>query len=638
MGDAMLLDRIEVFGYRRLLEANAYVGRKTVAFVGPNEAGKSTVLSALRLFNSSDAVPEHEITRSLRGKELDPERAVVRISFVLDATEKAAAAKLPIQHEALRHLVYSKRADGSKTFSFVPAPKLTAELELIAARAWPTLSKALTLALRAQAEEGDLQFDADDVDTIAAYFSTSGSKLPTASLARVVDGIEELLDQHPGLAPKAEALSKFQEWAGSPTRIHTLVRDALGALLPDFLQFTDDLRSIRDEYPLFESSTEADPALANLLRLSGVGLAELRAALIEPDHLRNLEERANKRLESFFESKWRQEQVTVGLKVTEQYLRVDVRDLVDNATGWIRITERSDGLRTFVALAAFLESAEYARPPILLIDEAEQHLHQNAQGDLIRMLQDLSAVNQVLYTTHSPACLPADLGSSVRFIEPQEGGHSVIRHDFWSIDRNSHVGFNPLLIVMGAGAAAFSSLRSAIVAEGVSDMLMLPTFIKLATGNQELPYQVSPGIATASREDLEKLDFVAAKVAYVVDGDAGGAAWRDQVRDAGVPSSRIRALPVGVGLEDLLDRRFYLDTVALVGDLDRDALDAARADIPIKTALSQLRLKGRVPGEVAVAECILGRHESGEAPIKLSTTGLRALQGVHRWAMRVVVP
>lgn len=63
-GEYGVADRVEILGYRRLLKVSAYVGRKAVALVGPNEAGKSSVLSALRLFDTDDPVPAIDSTRS----------------------------------------------------------------------------------------------------------------------------------------------------------------------------------------------------------------------------------------------------------------------------------------------------------------------------------------------------------------------------------------------------------------------------------------------------------------------------------------------------------------------------------------------------------------------------------------------
>lgn len=631
-----MLDRVEVFGYRRLLNADTYVGRKTVAFVGPNEAGKSSILSALLLFTSESPVPATDATRSQRGEELDTDRAVVRLSFTLDDRQRTLARALPIEADELRHLVFTKLASGERQFNFSPAPTLSAKVKDDLIKAWQAIRTALHDSIVSLPEGSELAVSDGDLDAVSAFAEGNGRQPSVEVWDRVSAGVAEQLADNERLKRRVAAFRTYYDWARPGVRLQTLVYEGIGATLPAFVLFTDSLRSLRAEYQISDPSIDSDPALANLLRLAQFPLEQIRTALGEPSHLRTLKDEANERLQRFFTKKWNQEQITVGIEVTDDFLRIDVKDLVDGSPGWIAITERSDGLRTFVALATFLESGTFERPPILLIDEAEQHLHQNAQGDLIRMLQDLSAVEQVIYTTHSPACLPADLGNGVRFVEPIDRGHSVIRHDFWSLERNQHVGFNPLLIVMGAGAAAFSSLRSALVAEGVSDMLLLPTLIKLATNRAELDYQVSPGIATASKADMAKLDFVASRVAYLVDGDTGGATWKGQLEGAGVPKARIRSLPAGLGLEDLFDRTFYLDAVAELSGIDRGKLDAAATNIPIKSAVDALALKPRPAGVIAFAEFVLGRHESGEAQIILHPDRKKHLKDLDSWVRRTI--
>lgn len=631
-----MLDRIEVFGYRRLLNVDTYVGRKTVAFVGPNEAGKSSVLSALLLFTSDGPVPATDASRSQRGEELKPDRAVVRLSFTLDDRQRTLARALPIEADELRHLTFTKLASGERQFHFSPAPKLSPKVKNDLIKAWPAIRTVLHDSLDSRLDGSEQSFSDSDLDAISAFTEGNGRQPSAEVWERVSAGITEQFEDNEKLKTRVAAFRTYFDWARPGARLQTLVYQGIGANLPAFVLFTENLRSLRAEYQLSDTSIDADAALRNLLRLAQFPLEQIRSALGEPSHLRTLKDEANERLKTFFTQKWNQEQITVGIEVTDDFLRIDVKDLVDGSPGWIAITERSDGLRTFVALAAFLESGSFERPPILLIDEAEQHLHQNAQGDLIRMLQDLSAVEQVIYTTHSPACLPADLGNGVRFVEPIDKGHSVIRHDFWSLDRNEHVGFNPLLIVMGAGAAAFSSLRSALIAEGVSDMLLLPTLIKLATNKHELDYQVSPGIATASKTDMAKLDFVATRVAYLVDGDPGGATWKRQLEGAGVPRARIRSLPDGIGLEDLFDRDFYLDAVAELAGIDRRKLNAAAIDVPIKSAVDALALKPRPAGVIAFAEFVLGRHESGDAPIVLHPDRKRHLKDLDSWVRRTI--
>ena len=52
----------------------------------------------------------------------------------------------------------------------------------------------------------------------------------------------------------------------------------------------------------------------------------------------------------------------------------------NTAGGYSPVAERSDGLRAFVALTSFTAAgADSERKPILLVDEAESHLHYDAK-------------------------------------------------------------------------------------------------------------------------------------------------------------------------------------------------------------------------------------------------------------------
>ena len=93
----MLLDRIEIHGFRRLQKASVYVGRKTVALVGPNEAGKTSVLSALMLFNDSNPVAATSFSRSDRDRVRAEDEDVVRLSFTLTPDQRRSLDEMPLK-------------------------------------------------------------------------------------------------------------------------------------------------------------------------------------------------------------------------------------------------------------------------------------------------------------------------------------------------------------------------------------------------------------------------------------------------------------------------------------------------------------------------------------------------------------
>jgi predicted ATP-dependent endonuclease of OLD family len=230
-----------------------------------------------------------------------------------------------------------------------------------------------------------------------------------------------------------------------------------------------------------------------------------------------------------------------------------------------RIEERSDGLRSFLALLAFTTRYSQDQKPVLLIDEAEMHLHYAAQAELVEALTSQELAAQVIYTTHSAGCLPDDLGSSVRVVEVTGPETSTTHDGFWS---EREAGFTPLLLSMGASALAFTPTRAAVMAEGPSDALLLPQLFRVAaelSDAEPLGFQIAPGIAWVPEEELSLLDLEASKVVYLLDSDEEGDRHEDRLRRAGIPAERIYHLRTararGLSVEDFVAPKTYVAAV-----------------------------------------------------------------------------
>jgi predicted ATP-dependent endonuclease of OLD family len=265
---------------------------------------------------------------------------------------------------------------------------------------------------------------------------------------------------------------------------------------------------------------------------------------------------ANKRMDNIFLKAWKQSRLSVHFELDGDQLRIELMENGGNVTVF---HERSAGLRMFVALTAFLKVHGSDRPPILLIDEAETHMHIDAQADLVSMFLTQEQAVKVIYTTHSPACLPPDLGTGIRTVVPRKDDFQIsdIKNSFWQ----GAAGFSPLMLAMGAAAAAFTPARSVVLAEGATEMILLPSLLRAATGLTELPYQVAPGLSEVPNDFLPELDLEAARIAYLVDVDDGGAALRKSLLKAGIPENII--IDSGSrGIEDVVDPKAYRDAIA----------------------------------------------------------------------------
>lgn len=564
-GKRLRCHRIHFEGYKRLAKTSCNVSPYLLAFVGQNESGKSSVLTGLEWLSEDEQTPLDKLDRARTNKK--ETGWVVGAEFVLGDAEIDLLSPLGFEEVPTTISIW-KQADGELLTAFRdprdpkrdPAPFAAATAVL--ARAKQRLHK--------QIQETGVALDEDEEE-----------QGPEVWITRVVERLDDPeVDWDPADQQAAECLAV---WLDEPPPRGTKPRDSKAAGLiraaasigrqphprdtgiqllhkriPAFLLFREDDRILPTVTPVDVSSRSKTPsAIENLLAVAGVDVDSVWRAHQSGDsgEKRTQLDTGNRRLDDFFGQAWNQSNISVNIDVDETGLLTHVIDL--DTRRYTRIEERSEGLRAFITLAVFLGSQDLDVPPILLIDEAELHLHSDAQADLVGGLLKQVNATQVWHTTHSPACLPSDLGTGIRLLE-RHGEKSEIKSHFWT---NQEPGFGPLLYAMGAGAAAFSRCRWAVLGEGASEMILLPTLIRIATGLEDVPYQVAPGLSHAHGHGLD-VEEVAARVIYLVDGDKPGSAYLATLRKQAVPESRLKSLPPGTSIEDLLDRDFLLDVIA----------------------------------------------------------------------------
>lgn len=623
--------RIHFEGYRRLAKTSCNVSPYLLAFVGQNESGKSSVLTALEWLSEDDETPLDQLDRARTNKK--DAGWIVGAEFALGHAEIDLLEPLGFEVVPTTIGVW-KQADGKLFTAFSdpsdpkrdPAPFKAASAAI--ARVQQRLQKQI------QAAGVELDEDGEDQG-------------PEVWIARVLERLDEPeVDWKPVDQRAAESLA---EWLDEPpprgnhprdSKTAGLVRAAasigrrphpraagielLRDRIPSFLLFRENDRILPTVTPMDASSRSQMPsAIKNLLAVAAVDIeAVWRAHQSEDSGEKRTQLAAgNRRLDEFFGQAWNQSNISVNIDVDETGLVTHVIDL--DTQRYTRIEERSEGLRAFITLAVFLGSQDLDVPPILLIDEAELHLHSDAQADLVGGLLKQINATQVWYTTHSPACLPSDLGTGIRLLERQEE-KSEIKSHFWT---NQEPGFGPLLYAMGAGAAAFSRCRWAVLGEGASEMILLPTLIRAATGLEDLPYQVAPGLSHAHGHGLD-VEEVAARVIYLVDGDKSGSDYLADLRKRQVPESRLKSLPRGTSIEDLLDRGFLLDVIAQLlptGALRPTATIFKASQTAGRSIKKWADDNGAAVGKVAIAYAVIDRAPN----IMLSEGAAATLRDLH---------
>lgn len=142
-----------------------------------------------------------------------------------------------------------------------------------------------------------------------------------------------------------------------------------------------------------------------------------------------------------------------------------------------------------------------------------------------------------------------------------EGERSDIKNGFWK----EGPGFEPIMGAMGLGPLAFSISRNALIAEGPSETILLPTLFRQATGQSELEFQVAPGASNVGEDSLPELLSESGRSVILLDGDESGEGRKQALIRAGADSEKVRTYgdfcDEPLIFEDLLDPEAYAEAV-----------------------------------------------------------------------------
>jgi hypothetical protein len=584
------------------------IDAKLVCLIGANEAGKSTVIDSMEIAQGDAAVVGPDRTRR---ETVPDDREILRLRYRLDQADRDALGHIPCDKGAPAPHWFEviRRANG--TPRFVVDPPLVRDrasrepmldrLRAGAERWWPE---------RKEDDEGEEPSGPDRerverlIEALASVEDNLGEAV-VSDLRLLADEIEEGDDT---LAEDLRGIAEHE----SARHPNQLAADVLWERTPDFVRFDEEARGLESEYDLETAADDPGAALDNLAALAGLNLVELRDAInrSETGTVRDLREAANRVLAERFEA-WQQEpRIQVVLENEGKLLRIHVQ----SGTGpTMPFHERSDGLRQFVALVALTAQEQRTAPPILLIDELETHLHYDAQSDLVEVLARQNAAAQVIYTTHSAACLPEDLGLGVRVIEGiGELTASTVRQNFW---RDEHPGMGALLMAMGAASLAFVPLRPAVIAEGGSDLVLLPSLIREAIERDHLELAVVPGSSSTPPDRIAGLDLQGVRTAWIFDADEGGRARRVELTEAYIPAERMFLLAEDgdLEIEDLVEPQAYCEAVRLyVADAGGTDDVFTPDDLPPEpcqrhdTVIKWCEARGlHPPGKIAIANKVI---------------------------------
>lgn len=367
----MRLIKVKFKDFRRFAgEVSLDVNEDLIALVGPNEAGKSSILRAIDLLGRLELPSDADATRG------NSSPAKVSALFALEPDDRALLVGI---HDGDKVTgVWINLEGGRERETWAPEP-------------WPHRDMTPRQHCQGVIEtlEGDPRLDAAystsdelrwepqryvDVKTLLAMGSETLSAEEITSLEDLAHRLQQIGSASPDapsdddetqLATEQDGRSASREMASKelldlanherqPLPVHQVI-NALAGRTPDVAFFHEADRELQSAYNLEEVSGGPPPALANLCSLAELDLASIRDDIANgrAPHVEAVFEAANVRLRERFRATWSQSDVYPRLSTPlDGVMRVMIA--VEGGSDYSFPEERSDGLRWFMALHAFL--------------------------------------------------------------------------------------------------------------------------------------------------------------------------------------------------------------------------------------------------------------------------------------------
>lgn len=242
-------------------------------------------------------------------------------------------------------------------------------------------------------------------------------------------------------------------------------------------------------YATFTSSEllkQEHPVVSDLINLAHLDVEKLKTDNRQKRH--TLIEIAGQISTKKFTAFWKQNDIEFVFNIDTELASIFIRD--KGNINIYRPEQRSEGFQWFLSFYLRLEASGREKNNIILVDEPGLFLHAKAQKDVLKVFEELSKTNQILFTTHSPYLIDPNHLNRVRL---------VVKKDYKTVIINSfHEGgadretLTPITTAIGLDISNdlfFTKSDWNIVNEGVSDYYYLRGmihFLKSST-NYEFP-------------------------------------------------------------------------------------------------------------------------------------------------------
>ncbi len=547
----MRLKRFRIRGIKSIIDSgNCYPsGDNITILAGQNESGKTAVLQALDYF--SNGMSKEFKKYALRDDGIEP---YVECEFELTKND------------------IDVLSETDEKFS-----RIAKKLEKV-------------IAYREGAEDEDEIDFREDVTTQVDEIIENLKLLPPKNISRKPDGDLDATEDETGKTTE-DLSSSFWE--------------AINKLIPEFIYYD----SFKDLLPdsIQVDNIPQNKAVQDLENILGIKFSDFVNS--------NKRTRKNK-LDSAFEGLtidfnkyWSQQlssEENTPYNFTWEIDNQEIQFYIERGVGdSLYLAQKSQGFRWFHSFYLRLASHQIENKEsdfILLIDEPGQGLHETAQKDVKRVIEDLVLRGaQIIYSTHHPLLIDIDDKiSRLRLIYLKNTEGSKIGTISQCVSGNNQTldMLSPIITAMGLVRVDFCNDKLNVVLEGITDKFYIEAFRKLL--GREDKYNFIPASGADNIKHVVSIllgwghDF---KIIH----DKNQRVYRTLVKvffshtdDTGEVDTKIRHLCEYAGIEDIFTKQdfqqYVLDGFDMPDDIDLEQNNSALAKQVKKELIARLFL------------------------------------------------
>lgn len=559
----MKLEEFRVQNYRSIVDSQTLKISDITALIGPNEAGKSSILQGLAsispdwIYGTFDLTQLEGISKrfwdgDLKSKDIP----IIKVVFRLEPQDK----------EKLKEILGTEITDSKFNITKYFDEFYSFEIQGQSFRI-PSRDKLLSIKHQIKQVISSLSTNGEDylkhdpnkqfnpqfesVLTNLGKVTRKGIALGEASNAlEAVQEFQELGVEEDFKNNVASSVSKIKNQVNSSypkNSVEISLYDFLLSNMPNTVYFkTYDI--LEDEVAITELKDNASKhkTFINLLKLADLKLDSLERITDQKQQQAYIEQ-ANGKATRLLRDAWHQEQLELAFRYDKGKIMVFTKNSAAVET-LLPPSLGSEGFQWYLGFYINFGASTNAefKNAILLLDDPGVFLHPKGHKDLLALFDEyLERDVTTIYSTHLPFLIPREKLHRLRLVQKISEGHSIVTEKFYAVADKDIL--YPLRAALGItlGDSLFVG-ESTIVTEGVVDRIlifgMLEEFKKrnlksiFNIGKLEV---LAGGGARGAKNYSIMLQIENLPYAVVLDNDGEGRDSRDDFIKDGIPEEKI---------------------------------------------------------------------------------------------------